>query len=414
MKNSKTYHFFISTVLFLFFNSCTEEIDFKTESFESALVIEATITNELKFQEITLSRTFTFEEDGPNPENNAEVIIESDNGEFLFNEVGDGKYVSIIPFKAQENSNYNLKITTSNGRQYSSTPTQLTQSTQIDQLYPVRETTDLGENGMSIYIDSYDPTGNSIFYRYEYEETYKIIAPSWVNEKIIVLDEFYPCEVDLVIKNPANETQTCYNTVRSININQTNTNSLIEDRLTRHLIRFIDSDNFILSHRYSILVRQFVQSQQAYTYYETLNNFSEEGSLFSQVQPGFFSGNVFSESNPTEKVIGFFDVSTVSSERIFFNYTDFYPDEVLPPFPINCVPTGHDQFTMGNPPACGSLITELIADRIVYHSGASKILNELTPIEDDSIVVGPFLMLLKPCGDCTEYGNNIAPDFWED
>jgi len=396
----------ISAIIAL--TSCTEEIDFKTESFESALVIEATITNEFKFQEVVLSRTFAFEEDGPNPETNATVSIVSNAGEFVFNEIGDGKYVSINKFKAQENLNYTLRIVTNNGREYSSTSTQLTQSTQIDQLYAVRETDDLSVNGMAIYIDSFDPTNNSKFYRYEYEETYKIIAPMWVNKEILVLDNF-TCEVDLVFKDPTLETQTCYNTVKSIKINQTNTNALNEDRITRHLIRFIESENFILSHRYSILVKQFVQSPQAYRYYETLNNFSEEGSIFSQIQPGFFNGNVFSVSNPIEKVIGFFDVSTVTSERIFFNYTDFYPDENIPPFPINCIPTNHNQFTISG--YCGSLITGLISDRIVYHSGASKIIDYKT---GDSIVIGPFLMLLKPCGDCTAYGNNLVPEFWEE
>ena len=387
-----------------FIYSCTEEINFETESFESALVIEVTITNEMKFQEVILSRTFAFEEDGPNPEINAEVSIESDNGEFNFQEIGDGMYVSINEFKAQTNINYTLKVTTSNGRHYSSTPIQLTQSTQIDQLYAVRETDDLGVNGMAIYIDSFDPTNNSKFYRYEYEETYKIIAPTWVSEDIIVVDRFFPCTVNLVPK--IQEEEICYNTVKSVTINQANTNASTEDRVTRHLVRFIESENFILSHRYSILVKQFVQSQQAYRYYETLNNFTEEGSIFTQIQPGFINGNVFSVNNPIEKVIGFFDVSTVTSERIFFNYIDFYFDEALPPFPVNCIPTEHLQFRPSDPPSCGSLITELLRDRVVYHHGAS--------IQADGSTTGPFYMVLRQCGDCTTLGNNVAPDFWEE
>ncbi len=404
MRYKKAYYKVFSVVILLFFISCTEEIDFKTESFESALVIDATITNQLKQQEVLLSRTFRFEEDGPNPETNAEVRIVSDNGEFNFQEIEDGKYISNTAFKAEPNSNYTLKVITNNGRLYTSSSMQLTQATQIDQLYAVRETNDLGVNGMAIYADSYDPTGNSKYYRYEYEETYKIIAPKWVPEDIIVIDEFYPCTVSLVPKSQ--EEQVCYNTVNSKSINQTNTNALTEDRVTRHLVRFIDEDNFIISHRYSILLKQFIPSQQAYTFYETLHHFSEEGSLLSQVQPGFINSNVFSESNPNEKVLGFFDVSSVTFKRIYFNYRDFYPNENLPPFPVSCIPTGHSQFTNGNPPACGSLITELLRDRVVYHHGAS-----ITP---DNTTIGPFLMVLRECGDCTALGNNAVPDFWEE
>ena len=389
-------------LLLFILNSCTEEIDFKTESFESALVIDATITNELKHQEVILSRTYAFEEEATNPETNAEVRIASDNGEFIFQEIENGKYVSNTAFKAESNTNYSLKVTTNNGQLYSSSPMQLTQATQIDQLYAVRETNDQGENGMAIYVDSYDPFGKSKNYRYEYEETYKIIAPTWVPEDILVLDEFFPCTVDLVPK--AQEEQVCYNTVKSISINQTNTNSLTEDRVTRHLIRFINEDNYIISHRYSILLKQYIPSQEAYTYYETLNHFSEESSLLSQVQPGFINSNVFSESNPSENVLGFFDVSSVSLERIYFNYRDFYPDENLPPFPVICYPVEHYQFTSGG--ACGSLITELLRDRVVYHSGAT--------VRPDNTTIGPFLMVLRECGDCTALGKNVAPDFWEE
>ena len=394
--------FGMSTIIILI--SCTEEIDFKTESFESALVIEATITNQLKQQEVILSRTFMFEEEGPNPETNADVRIVSDDGEFIFQEVEDGKYVSNIAFKAEPNTNYALKITTSNGQFYSSTSSQLTQSIEIEQLYAVRETNDQGINGMAIYVDSFDPTGNSKYYRYEYEETYKIIAPSWVPEDIIVLEELYPCTVALVQK--IQEEQICYNTVKSITINQTNTNTLIEDRVTRHLVRFIDDNDFILSHRYSILLKQFIPSQQAYSYYETLNHFSEEGSLLSQVQPGFINSNIFSESNPTEKVLGFFDVSSVALKRIYFNYTDFYPNENIPPFPVNCNPTEHFQIAPSNPPHCGSLISELLIDRVVYHHGAT--------VEPDNTTIGPFFMVLRQCGDCTALGDNVVPDFWEE
>lgn len=387
-------------------SACINEIDFKTEDFESALVIEATITNEAKIQKIILSRTFAFEEDGPSPETGATVVIETNQGVFSFQEAEPGIYLSEIVFSAQANLEYQLKITTSNGSKYLSSSTQLTQATTIDAIYAERATNNLGENGIFIYVDSFDPTGNSKFYRYEYTETYKVISPKWVDKDIIVVDDTPQiCEVDLVDR--AQEEQICYATKKSMEINLVNTSSFSEDRVSKHLVRFINSNNYILSYRYSILVRQFVQSQEAYNYYATLDSFSEEGSIFSQIQPGNFSGNIFSETNSEEKVIGFFDVSTVSAERLFFNYEDFYPDEGIPPFFIACIPTDHPQFTATG--FCGPLITELKSDRVVYHSGASKILDTIT---NDSITIGPFLMVLRPCGDCTALGSNVVPDFW--
>jgi hypothetical protein len=396
--------------------SCLEEIDFVTEneSFESALVIEATITNELKQQEIILSRSYKFEADGPSPESGASVIIESNLGTFEFEEEAPGKYISISSFAAQQNVDYTIRINTNNGRSYVSTPVQLTQESSIDNLYAVRENNDSGTNGMSIYIDSYDPSGNSKYYRYEYEETYKIIAPRWTDKEIILTDPL-TCEVDL--RDRIQEERVCYNTVISLTINLFNTSQLAEDRVFRHLIRFVDSENYILTYRYSIKVKQYIQSLEAYTFYKTLKEFSEEGSLFSQTQPGFISGNIVSESNPTEKVIGYFDVSTVSERRIFFDYSDFYLGEPIPLYPSLCNPRVLDQYTIGG--GCGTLISGLLLDQVAYYSGASKIPDTIFSEEGDiiridTITVGPYNMVSRLCGDCTALGSNEVPEFWVD
>ncbi len=51
MKNSRRYFIWLLIIGF-FTNSCVESFDIKSITFESALVVEATITNELKHQEI--------------------------------------------------------------------------------------------------------------------------------------------------------------------------------------------------------------------------------------------------------------------------------------------------------------------------------------------------------------------------
>jgi hypothetical protein len=402
---TRTYNLYYFIAL-LFLSSCVEEIDFEIETFESALVIEATITNEEKQQLILLSRTFQTEDDGPSPEQNASVSISAGGNNYLFEEIEPGKYLSTSAFSAQSFMDYELNITTSNGRSYSSSPTQLSQSTEIDAVYAARESAAEGIDGMYIYVDSFDPTGNSKYYRYTYEETYKVIASRWVLEDLVLTNADL-CLVDLRPTRPQEE-RICYNTVPSNNINQFSTNLLAEDRVTKHLVRFIDSENFIISHRYSILVNQYIQSSEAYSYYETLNNFASEGSIFSQVQPGFFEGNISSDTNPNEKVIGFFDVSSVSSKRIYFNYEDFYPDEPLPQLGYSCDEIEHFRIGAGG---CGTLIGGLLTDNVVYSSGAAKIKD---PISGEFVTVGPYFMVLRECGDCTALGSNVVPDFWEE
>jgi len=412
---------YIKTVILvtLILTSCVDEIDFveEVETFDSALVVEATITNEFKFQEIILSKTYNFEEDGPNPESNAQVkLIKNGSEAIVFTETEPGIYLSEFEFSAQQNVDYQLKITTNNGRSYTSNTNQLTQITQIDELYAERITNDQGKNGMAIFVDSFDPSGNSKYYKYEYEETYKIISPKWVPKEIVVLDNA-TCEVDLIDR--VEDVQVCYRTDNSTAINLFDTSPLSEDRVSNHEVRFINSEDYIISYRYSILVKQIVQSFEAHSFYKTLKDLSEDGSLLSHIQPGNIVSNIVSTTNSNEIVVGFFEVSTVSEKRLYFNYEDFYPNEGIPDFPVICDPVEHSQFSPNpNMLVCGTLISELNSDRVVYHNGASKVA-DTTFFEDGSIIIdtitrGPFNMVLKPCGDCTAIGETTVPDFWID
>ncbi|MCH9659318.1 MAG: DUF4249 domain-containing protein [Bacteroidetes bacterium] len=381
---------------------CTEEVSFETSSLESALVIEAVITNEVKNHEIMLSRTYAFELDGPQPETNARVFIESNDGTIEFTESSSGRYRATRPFSAQENINYQLVVLTSNGDRYSSSPVAMTKTTPIGRLYAERVVGELNEDGVTIFVDSFDPEGESQFYRFEYEEAYKVIAPKWRAEDLVVTNPNWPaCAVALIPKSE--EQRVCFAKDTSTAIIIGNTMALSEDRLVRFPVRRIRDDNYIMSHRYSILVRQYIQTREAHTYFETLKEFSGEGSLFSQSQPGFFEGNIFSESNANEKVLGFFEASFVSEERLFFNYEDFFSGEELPDYVASCF-----EFTpvrdQGHPTdRCGSLIGGLLNEEIMYWDVNPK---------PESTQQGPFIVVPRICGDCRVLGSNEIPEFW--
>ncbi len=394
-------HIFTWTGLLLLFG-CVEEISFNTESLESALVIEATLTNEVKQQQIRLSRTYKFEEDGPTAEGGATVWIQSDDGMIAFEESTEaGLYLSNVEFGAREGIDYELSITTSDSRTYRSTPTQMATNVPIDEVYAVRETTDFGDDGVSIFVDSFDPTGTANYFRYEYEETYKIIAPLWNTTSMIELED-PPCGVELGIREQ--EERVCYNTELSTAVNVLSTSGLSESRVQRHLVRFLNGNNYIISHRYSILVRQYVQSLEANTYYRLLNEFSGSESLFSQNQPGFFDGNIQSETNSEEKVVGFFEVSSVSEKRLYFNYEDFYPNEPLPPYASGCTEVAPEPTTLVFG-VCGPLVVGIRRNEFRYVR-----LNDMP----NDVFPGPYFVVARACGDCTALGSNIVPDFWEE
>ncbi len=194
----------------------------------------------------------------------------------------------------------------------------------------------------------------------------------------------------------------CYGTNTSNDIILTNTSGLDEDNVSKFMVRFIDRDNYIISHRYSILVRQFVQSPAAYTFYDTLKILSESDNLFSQVQPGLLVGNVFSEDNDNEIVLGYFGLASVSEQRIFFNYDEFFPGEELPPYISPCNPFAPDIFQFGG----GCELAPFVRSNVVEYFGINSMTTDLNP--------GPYLVVDPVCGDCTVIGSNVVPPFWTD
>jgi hypothetical protein len=386
----------IGLVLTFTINGCIEEFDTEFADFESAIVVEATITNEMKRQQVFLSRTYKFEEEGPRAETNAQIRIIEGGNTYTLLETEPGIYVSEQAFAAQPNTAYQLLITTQNGRTYSSNEMALTNTAQIDTLRAERITNDFGEDGVAILVDSFDATGNSKNFRYEFSETYKVIAPEWnaFDLKSTGID----CGVDVIPKVEQN--QVCFSKNVSNDIILASTANFDENRISKFMVRFVNGNNYIISHRYSVEVTQYILSNEAFSYFEALDQFTSTESLFSESQPGFLIGNVFADENPDEKVLGFFDVSTVSKKRIFLNYDDFYQGEDLPPYVNPCLEIAPKLISQGGARCILSALVE--ANQVSYLN-----INDDPPFEE-----GPYLVVPRECGDCTVLGSNVQPDFW--
>ena len=396
--------------------SCTETFIIETENFESALVVEATITNELKFQNIKLSKTIRLEASEPLLELNAQVkVTDNTNNTYNFSQNAEGIYVSDIAFQAMPNVLYTLEITTSNGKQYVSTPTQLSPVSQIDNLYAELVDDTKKGPGIQVFVDSENVISNANYFRYEYNETHKIVAPHFIpleevlSNYIFILTPWGDVNVffDIEYRDRLQEEEICFSSKQNTEIIQTNTNDLTANTISRFPIRFIGADDSIIRDRYSILVKQYVQSLASYTYYKALDQLSENASILSENQPGFVKGNINAINDPVEKIIGFFDVSSVTERRLFFNYFDF--GLLQPDYAYEC-----------------NVIELDINDNTVLDfdkNDREEIYRRLTRFEeynqDWTLVKIPFntsiWKVVRPeCGDCTSVGSNIQPDFWED
>ncbi len=383
--------------------SCTEQYVFQTTTtFESIPVVQANITNEVKKQEVKITRSYRLEEDGATAEEGATVyIIDSDNTNYGFEfDTFRGVYVSENDFRAVPEKTYQLNIITKDGKSYSSTKETLTAVNEIE-VEPKIEIID-GNKGVQIVVSSYDPDSKSKFYRYEYEETYKVVSPEWSPDKLIVDPNSSDIEhPDFLVVPRANmETRVCYGSKKSDDLTLISTVGLSEDRINLP-IRFIDITDPIIRERYSIIVRQYVQNLESYTYYKTLKNLSTSTSILSQVQPGFNYGNLKSNSNSEDKIIGYFEVSSVSSQRIFFNFRDIFKVELFPPFFIKC-----NFIELINCYYIGCNGYKILS----YINGSGKFEIYYAAVPSDN----KFIYVSAACGDCTNIASNIKPLFWID
>lgn len=410
--------------------SCIENLPLETHDFESILVVEGTVTNEFKRQTIKLSRTSFLEQNEQIIEDGATVtVIDDQQNSYTFVQNSLGIYVSTVEFQAQPDVIYNLEIITSNGRQYRSQNTQLSPISQIDELYAEYVDENNGP-GVQVFIDSDNQSSNAQFYRYEYEETYKIVAPLYIPVEVVFsnyveifagpdINVFF--DTDVIVR--AQEEQTCFASATNKNIIQTNTGDLNENTVLRFPIRFISEESgdepieqeeieenktledvSIIRDRYSILVRQYIQSQESYAFYDILNQLGNNDNILSENQPGFVEGNINPINNPDEKVIGFFDVSSVSEKRLFFDASDFNLD--IPRYIYECNELSFDY----NDNTIADM--SLNQRREIYR--LSTDFNYYSTLDPRPVGENIWKIANPECCNCTTVGSNIQPGFWED
>jgi hypothetical protein len=408
--------------LFLAFTGCREPFEIESIDFQNSLVVEATLTNELKQHTLKLSRTYELNQEGPAFENNAVVLIEdSDGNMFSFVSVGEGVYQSEIEFQAIPNVSYQLLITTAQGERYQSSSKVLTPISEITSLYGELITNNSGDEGVQFFVDSDNQDGDAGYFRYEYEETYKVVAPNYFPFKAIITDYF---EVLNYLPGPrpnleayynvtyaprSQEEGTCYSSNKQQGIILTTTNGLLDNEVFRFPIRFINKEDGILRDRYSILVKQYVQSIESYSYYKALDDLGDTESILSQSQPGFVFGNITSVDNPNQTVIGYFDVSSVSERRIFIDYSDFNIPQpnYLYECDIRVLEYNDNNVNDGDSNErieIYKLLTSFEEQNLNY-----DIVNLPTPNTN-----GTWTIVNPECGDCTSVSSNIRPAFWED
>jgi len=365
------------------FSNCVQEFNPKPQSYENLLVIDAILTDGEDPFEVKLSRSIPLDTTGFVGETRASVSLITEEGEqYNLMETIPGVYQYQGIIGAEVGKSYQLKIQTQNGNQYESEFVTMRNTPAIDSVtYKFEPRESAGQIGIQLYVNTHDPTNNTNYYRWEWDETWIFFTP--YNSNIYWEDG--------QILNREERINICWKFHESSAIDIASTKNLTVDRISDHPLLYVSSETDRLQTKYSVRVKQYGLSETSYNYWRELKNATENlGTLFDP-QPSIVQGNYRNINDDSDLVLGYFDATTVSEQRIFVNRRD------LPSFRV---PNYYAQCT----------------DSIVSRGQIPDMVRDLYVLVEETINdfgAPVFIMSSRFCIDCTLYGTNKRPDYWQ-
>jgi len=368
----------LGSLLLLLLVSCVEDYNPPIAATQTALLVVDGFLNSQGVTTIKLSRTASLSDTAKiPPETRATVFIEDAAGrQQPLPETIPGTYVS-SPLILDPTKQYRLRLRTANRQEYASDLQPVLTTPPIDNLYWAAD-----NDGANIYVDAHAPAEASRFYRWDFVETWEFTSAfysgiEYKNGRIVSRTE---------------DVYRCWRNNNSTLINTLSTTALTENRVQRHTITALPSTSVKLRYKYSILVKQYVQSKEEYDYLTLLKKNTEDiGNIFGPL-PTQLTGNVHGISNPDELVIGYVGISSEVQKRIFISRSEL-PREWRPSagFEQCATPDTIDNirdFSFGNPLPIRQLA-----------SGEPR--------------AGSYIAAGEICIDCRLSGTNVRPSFWQ-
>lgn len=372
-------------------------------SAKSYLVVEGVLNSGPDSTIIKLSHTVNLSAKTTyNPVLGGTVTIESDqNNVYPLQEIGGGKY-AIPALNLDSTRKYRLRMLVS-GEQYLSDFVPVVNTPPIDSI-----SYDIKGNGMQINVSAHDPKNNTHYYRWDYQETW-IFHSNYYSG--------YVSNGDTVIERqlPANQVYQCWGNDTSSNIVLGSSSALSRDVISNNPVTFVSSTSEKIGTKYSILVRQYALTGEAYNFWKNLKSSSEQlGGIFDP-QPTEIASNIHSVSNPSEPVIGYLSAGRVTSKRIFITNTQL-PGWVPAPVYPNCA---LDSLYLDFKPPSATVGVNQENEYFNANKGAGKNY-QFIPVQAILVIqrIGGAKIVghtgsTPECVDCTLRGTNKKPAFWQ-
>jgi len=377
----KTKYIFLIWILpMMLLLSCIDEYWPDLNRYDNLLVVDGVISSgEGPF---TINLTYSADINYPRyiPYRDCSVKITNGSGlEVILIEEKRGSYITPEgEFSGTVGEQYKLTVQTPNGRIYESPWETMLEPVEIDSIYTAIEYHQTNtENhdlvGCQFYLDTKSSELDSTYLWWSLEETYEFNSD-------FTLEYIYRGSIEPFAN--WDSVYTCWRTDQVKQIFVSNTVDLMEPRIEKFPLHYVDTESRRLSIRYSLLVDQYTINRQVYEYWENLKEqVEEDGTLYSS-QPFQVRGNMMNINDPSEPVLGYFIVAGKRTKRIYVNRPPgilFYYSECQPVFDMGLGFSRPWQWP-------------------IY----------ITTVDGRMATAG------KSCFDCTlKGGSTEQPDFWE-
>jgi len=329
--------FYLSILIFVIigFDSCIEPyIPENVNKIVPKVVVDGLITNQSEEQEIVLSYTSSPNNSKFIPLSGCTVeVIDGEGSIFNFNESysNTGHYIGSIGMQyLNAHHQFKLHFVTSSGEEFESSMEEMMPCPPVDSVYysvGTEETTipSISYEGIQFYIDLIANENDGSYYRVSVEETWEYHAAYPVG--IYFAGEYYHHPADYSL-------YYCYSSNQLDNIFLISTTGFSKNEYKKYQLNFVTNQTQRLMYKYSMLIKQMSISEGAYNFWSNLRKNNQQSGGLYDTQPAIVEGNIHSLSDPNEKVLGYFGVSSVQTKRIFVTNVP-----ISFPYDFHCTPS---------------------------------------------------------------------------
>jgi hypothetical protein len=224
------------------------------------LVVEGVINQGNDSTIIKLSKTVNLNaQTTVNPVLGATVTVENEqNNTWRLVSDGTGNYVS-AGLNLPSQANYRLRINTGDGHQYLSDFVPAKPTPPIDSVGYT-----LASDGLLLYVNTHDPKNNTRYYRWDYSETWQFHSKYFSD---LFLDTIHHV---ITARTPAQQAYYCFGNDAASTIVLNSTEKLTQDVVYQSPLTNILYTSPKIEIKYSILVKQYALTSDAYSFYTNL------------------------------------------------------------------------------------------------------------------------------------------------